>query len=197
LLNNARRLGAQVREQVKVQNVDLSSPSSVTVESVDADCNEYVHQADAIHDQLSSVPDGVNAKMVESYRQVTGADRFVHRMIRLFYNPHAVTWAEVGSERAIHRAHESAMAAGHFMLSGDFVENHEQYSKFFELLEDPKTFSRYKTLVLDRAEFQQLSCKTPWAVAFGRRLDRFTPETAAAELVPAEATSRVSLTQTT
>ena len=136
---------------------------------------------DAIHDQLSSQSSGdTNSKMIEAYRLVTGAYGFVHRMIRLFYNPHAITWAEVGAEGNIHRAHESAMAAGHFMLSGDFFENHERYSKFFELLEDPKNFVKYKKFILDRPQYQELSCHTPPVVAFGGRIDRFTPEIAAA-----------------
>jgi flavin-dependent dehydrogenase len=134
---------------------------------------------DALHDHLtSSSPSEPPAKMVEAYRLVTGAYGFVHRMIRLFYNPHAVTWAQVGAESAVHRAHESAMAAGHFMLSGDFFENHERYSKFFELLENPNRFWRYKEFIMDRDEYQELSCHTPWDVAFGGRLDQFVPETA-------------------
>jgi flavin-dependent dehydrogenase len=136
---------------------------------------------DAIHDQLvSGSPGGeANTKMVDAYRLVTGAYGFVHRMIRLFYNPHSITWAQVGAQGPVHRAHESAMAAGHFMLSGDFFENHERYSKFFELLESPDNFWRYKKFIMDRAEYQELSCHTPHAVAFGGRVDRFLPETAA------------------
>jgi flavin-dependent dehydrogenase len=132
--------------------------------------------SDALHDKLESKSEGVTDKMVEAYRLVTGAYGFVHRMIRLFYNPHAITWAQVGADVAVHRAHESAMAAGHFMLSGDFFENHERYSKFFELLESPDNFWKYKKVIMDRAEYQELSCHTPHEVAYGGRLDRFVPE---------------------
>jgi hypothetical protein len=88
-------------------------------------------------------------------------------MIRLFYNPHAITWAQVGVDGQVHKRHESAMAAGDFMLAGDFFENHERYNKFFRLLEDPEGFRRYKTVVIDRTGPADESCHTPWEVAFG------------------------------
>src|SRR5581483_7233335 len=50
--------------------------------------------AGALHTQLTTPLDGENPEMVEAYRQITGAYEFVHSMIRLFYNPHAITWAE-------------------------------------------------------------------------------------------------------
>lgn len=121
----------------------------------------------ALHEKFSRSIPGVNEEMVEAYRLVTGAYNFVHRMIRLFYNPHAVTWAEVGKDKAVHKAAESAMAAGHFMLSGDFFERHERYDKVFELLEDPKMFHRYAKYVLGRPTLSDVTCHTPWDVAFG------------------------------
>ena len=127
--------------------------------------------SDALDKQLTSdTPiEGEDPNMVEAYRLVTGAYGFVHRMIRLFYNPHAITWAEVGVDGQVHKRHESAMAAGHYMLSGDFFENHERYAKFFELLEDPKGFRRYKNLVIDREDFNEETCQTPHAIAFGEQ----------------------------
>jgi hypothetical protein len=124
----------------------------------------------AVKKQLGGTVAGAgtdNAPLVQAYEMVTGAYNFVHRMIRLFYNPHAITWAAVGSEHQIHKRHESAMAAGHFMLSGDFFENHSRYHKFFELLENPRSFKRYSRMVLDRSEFDDTTCRTPWEVAFG------------------------------
>src|SRR5205823_5295715 len=87
----------------------------------------------AIHKQLTEGLNGSNAEMERAYRQVTGAYNFVHRMIRLFYNPHAVTWAHAGADGLAHKAHESAMAAGHYMLSGDFFENYEKFDEFFKV----------------------------------------------------------------
>ena len=120
---------------------------------------------------LGDVANG-DRQMVEAYRQITGAYEFVHRMIRLFYNPHAITWAEVSSDGDVHRAHGSAMAAGHFMLSGDFFENNERYHKVFDLLENPKGFHRYANLVLSRDQFSETSCQVSWETAFGELVSR-------------------------
>jgi flavin-dependent dehydrogenase len=128
----------------------------------------------ALHTQLTTPTAGPHPDMVTAYAQVTGAYNFVHRMIRLFYNPHAVTWAELGSEGDVHRAHESAMATGHFMLSGDFFENHQKYERFFTLLEQPREFERYKKLVLDRHTRPESTCRVPFELAFGEMLARDT-----------------------
>lgn len=121
----------------------------------------------AIHAQLTQSLNGGNRELTRAYDQVTGAYSFVHRMIRLFYDPHAVTWAEVGSEGMAHREHESALAAGHFMLSGDFFENHERYNKVFELLENPRLFRRYQKMVVQQPKLIAPSCHTTWDLAFG------------------------------
>jgi Dehydrogenases (flavoproteins) len=128
--------------------------------------------AAAIHKQLIEGLNGVNDMMVNAYKQITGAYNFVHRMIRLFYNPHSVTWAQAGADGLAHKAHESAMAAGHYMLSGDFFENYEKFNAFFQILEDPKQFQRYKKLVIDRKEFNQPTCRSRWEEIFADMVER-------------------------
>jgi flavin-dependent dehydrogenase len=102
--------------------------------------------------QLAAPTEGDPPGIVKAYDHITGAYNFVHRMIRMFYNPHAITWAEAGAEGQLHKRVESAMAAGHYMLSGDFFENYEKYDGFFQMLENPDNFRRYKMLVIDRAD---------------------------------------------
>lgn len=127
--------------------------------------------APAIHAQLTGeARPGENALLASAYEHITGAYGFVHRMIRMFYDPHAVTWASVGAEGQIHKAHESALAAGHYMLSGDFFENYRKYDKFFELLEDPKSFDRYRRLVLDRSDLRAERCDASPEEVFGDML---------------------------
>lgn len=120
----------------------------------------------ALHKQLIGETNGENPHMAKAYELITGAYNFVHRMIRLFYNPHALTWAEVGADGETHRRHESAMAAGHYMLSGDFFENYSKYDDFFKALENSDNFRRYKKTVIDREDFQH-ECKTKWEDIFG------------------------------
>lgn len=121
--------------------------------------------------------ESADGRFADAYTRVTQAYEFVHRMIRLFYNPHAVTWAQVGDEGALHRAHESAMAAGHYMLSGGFFDDHDRFSRFFDLLEDPKGFHRYaKTVIAPRAN--PATCFTPREIAFGQQRDWDVPQLA-------------------
>lgn len=122
--------------------------------------------ADALHLQLTNKLEGENQAMSKAYDLVTGAYGFVHRMIRLFYNPHALTWAEAGADGQSHKQAETAMAAGHYMLAGDFFENHEKYSSMFEVLENPAQFRSYKKVVIDRPAFQT-GCQTKWEDVFG------------------------------
>ena len=61
------------------------------------------------------------------------------------------------------------MAAGHYMLSGDFFENYKKYDGFFEMLENPDSFRRYKMLVIDRADLN-VPCSGMTELAFDEML---------------------------
>jgi flavin-dependent dehydrogenase len=126
----------------------------------------------AIHKQLTGEIGASSEDMETAYKQVSGAYNFVHRMIRMFYNPHSVTWAQAGADGKTHKDHENAMAAGHYMLSGDFFENYEKFEDFFQILEDPKQFRRYKKVVIDRGEFVQPSCHSRWEEVFKDMVQR-------------------------
>jgi len=134
--------------------------------------------SDAVNHQLTNGVESENRMMVEAYEKVTGAYNFVHRMIRLFYNPHALTWAEAGADGQSHKRAETAMAAGHYMLAGDFFENFRKYDKLFETLENPRMFRLYKDTVIDRESFQT-PCNSKWEEVFGQIVEPVgTPETA-------------------
>jgi len=135
--------------------------------------------APAIHKQLTAEAGGANDAMETAYKQISGAYNFVHRMIKLFYNPHSLTWAQAGADGKAHKDHESAMAAGHYMLSGDFFENYQKFDSFFEILENPTHFRRYKKLVIDRDNFVQPSCESRWEEIFKDMVSRDVERTAA------------------
>jgi flavin-dependent dehydrogenase len=126
--------------------------------------------AAAVHEKLSKKLPGTTPQMQKAYDMVDGAYNFVHRMIKLFYNPHAITWAQAGSEGDVHRQHGSAMAAGHFMLSGDFFENYEKYNRFFTLLEDPHGFEMYKKTIMDRPTLNHETCFATFETVFSQML---------------------------
>ena len=64
------------------------------------------------------------------------------------------------------------MAAGHYMLSGDFFENYQKFDSFFKILEDPNHFRRYKKLVIDREDFVEPSCEARWDEVFKDMIGR-------------------------
>ncbi len=98
-----------------------------------------------------------------------GKDNYT--VFSLFYKPHALSWAEAGAAfkstfQVDHKRHEVAMAAGHYMLAGDFFENHQEYHKFLDMMENPRLFEGYKNLVIDRAEYQVDSCGVDRSIIF-------------------------------
>jgi flavin-dependent dehydrogenase len=122
---------------------------------------------DAIDAVLRSA-DSNPAPLEAAYETINGAYEFVHKLIKLFYNPHALTWAELGAREELHKRHEAAMAAGHYILAGDFFERHQRYVEFLDLLQNPRHFQKYQVNVIDRAEFRVESCRA-------RRTDVFPP----------------------
>jgi hypothetical protein len=135
--------------------------------------------APAIDKYLTGATNDAREAMELAYKQISGAYNFVHRMIKLFYDPHSLTWAQAGADGRTHKDHESAMAAGHYMLSGDFFENYEKFEGFFEVLENPNSFRRYKKLVIDREDFIQPTCQSRWEEVFRDMIERDQERTAA------------------
>lgn len=135
--------------------------------------------ADAVHASLGGGDPG-DAALEEAYAKIDGAYALVDKAIRLFYDPIAINFAELASAAdLIHRRHENAMAVGHFLLAGDFFENHERYYKFLDLLSDPEMLRIYRTAVIERPEFRAPTCDlTPVEV--------FPPMLAEHELLRAE-----------
>jgi flavin-dependent dehydrogenase len=136
----------------------------------------------ALETCLSDPTKDPTVELGEAYRKISGAYNFVHRMIRLFYNPHSLTWAQAGADGERHKDHESAMAAGHYMLSGDFFENYDKFDGFFQVLENPDNFRRYKKLVIDRDDFVKPSCSSKWEEVFRDMIQRDNERSA--ELAP-------------
>lgn len=104
--------------------------------------------------------------LAEAYRQIDGAYRLVGAAIGMFYDPVAVNFARLGTEEF--QARESMLALGHFLLAGDFFENHERYHRFLQGLRDPRLLKRYREEVIDRPEFQASSCALSAADIFPR-----------------------------
>lgn len=114
---------------------------------------------DALHKKFTSGNGDGDASLEDAYTQINGAYALVNKAIRMFYNPVAINWAQVGSAtQLIHHQHENALAIAHYLLAGDFFERHEEYSRVLDLLQDPQLVRRYKKYVIDRDDFHATSC---------------------------------------
>ena len=116
--------------------------------------------AAALDEKFTSDNPEDNAPLVEVYRRIAGAYDIVYRLISLFYDPHATSFAEAGIAFNQERQdHEEAMAAGHFILAGDFFEeDNAKYHEFLDTLADARKFDMYRNLVLKRREYHTSSC---------------------------------------
>ncbi|HUF39880.1 MAG TPA: NAD(P)/FAD-dependent oxidoreductase [Anaerolineales bacterium] len=97
-------------------------------------------------------------RLNDIYETVNGAYSLVKRLIEMYYNPHSITFAEVG-RAANQKEHEIAMAAGHYFLSGDFFENQARYQPLLDLLAKPRDFQRFKVAVIDRYDRPHEKCE--------------------------------------
>ena len=121
---------------------------------------------DAVDVRLSDGPEKGAAKMEEVYERIVGAYGLVDKLIRLFYTPEALNFAQLGSaEDAFdeHQHYENAIATYHYLIAGDFFEQHSRYSQFVDTLKEPTVFRRYKRYVIDRPAFSApaADCEVP------------------------------------
>ena len=99
-----------------------------------------------------------HSQLDDVYEMVDGAYNLVKSLIEMYYNPHSITFAEVG-EAGDQQEHEAAMAAGHYFLTGDFFENNAKYKPFLELLANPRDFSRFKETIIDKYDKREEKCE--------------------------------------
>ncbi len=125
--------------------------------------------AEAVDVRLSKgVVDGREA-FRDAYRSIVSAYNLIDKLIRLFYTPEAINFAQLsGAQDAFgdFQHYRNAMSVYHFLIAGDFFEKAEYYSTFVDSLRDEKVFRRYKKTVLDRPTLNTLSCDVPTEIAF-------------------------------
>jgi flavin-dependent dehydrogenase len=106
---------------------------------------------------------------VAAYDRVVSAYDVIDRLIRLFYTPEAINFAQLGSASDAFpdfEHYQNAIAVYHFLIGGDFFEVANKYRGFIETLRDPKMFAGFKNLVIDRPTLSATSCEIEHEVAF-------------------------------
>lgn len=106
--------------------------------------------------------------MKETDKHITGAYNLVEKFINIFYNSASLNLAEVSSmSESSHEKYETAFSLIHYLLAGDFFGRYETYSDFLDVLQDPKQFARWKSLVLSRPNLNEATCGANYNEIFG------------------------------
>lgn len=105
----------------------------------------------------------------EAYTSITGAYNLIDSLVRLFYTPGAINFAQLNTAGKAFEDfdhYRNAMSVYHFLIAGDFFERSSHYMGFVDTLRDDKMFRRYKKTVLDRPTLNTTTCDVPHDVAF-------------------------------
>lgn len=125
--------------------------------------------SDAVDVRLRKGVDEGERAFKEAYERITGAYDLIDKLIRLFYTPESINFAQLsaaGDAFDDFEHYRNAMSTYHFLISGDYFDRPAYYSEVVESLRDEKMFSRYKKTVLDRPALNTMSCDVPHEVAF-------------------------------
>jgi hypothetical protein len=116
--------------------------------------------------------------MTEKKKHIDGAYNLVEKFVNIYYDPTSFNLAELSSTSdSNYKGYETAFSLVHYLLAGDFFNNYEKYSGFLDMLRDPKQFSRWKNLVVDRPNLHETTCHTNWDEVFGAIDDELLKET--------------------
>lgn len=116
--------------------------------------------------------------MAEKKKHIDGAYDLVEKFINIYYDPESFNLAEIGSlSESNYKGFETAFSLVHYLLAGDFFNNYERYSGFLDMIRDPKQFSRWKSLVIDRPNLHEKTCGTTQEEIFGEIDDALVKST--------------------
>ncbi|HUG09060.1 MAG TPA: NAD(P)/FAD-dependent oxidoreductase [Acidimicrobiia bacterium] len=113
--------------------------------------------SEAVDIRLSKGVEAGAEAMTQTYDRIVGAYALVDKLIRLFYTPNVLNFAQLGSAADAFEDYDhyaNAIGLQHFLLAGDFFEQANKYSDFVDGLRDPRYFDMYQNLVMKRPSFQ-------------------------------------------
>jgi flavin-dependent dehydrogenase len=116
--------------------------------------------SEAIHKKLTLDNGAGEVALEEAYKKIEGAYKMVFKLISFFYSANVINFAQMESAaELIHERHQDAMSVGHFLLAGDFFERYEKYGRVVDSLHEPRLFTIYKKLIINRQQFKATSCQ--------------------------------------
>ncbi|MGZ4038862.1 MAG: NAD(P)/FAD-dependent oxidoreductase, partial [Bacteroidia bacterium] len=136
--------------------------------------------AEAIHTKWSEGETKGNEALKTAKTRIDGAYNLVEKFINIFYDPDSFNLAEVSSTSdSTFKNYERAFLLVHFLLAGDFFNKYETYSNFLDMLKSPKQFARWKSLVVNRTNHDELSCGASPEEIFGEIIQELVDESMA------------------
>ncbi|MGI8516311.1 MAG: NAD(P)/FAD-dependent oxidoreductase [Acidimicrobiia bacterium] len=131
-----------------------------------------------VHKRLTEGVEASEGDFSEAYERVVRAYDVIDKLIRLFYTPEAINFAQLGSAESSFEDfdhYQNAIAVYHFLIGGDFFESSNKYSGFIESLRDPKMFASFKKLIINRPSLSAQSCEVAHETAFHPGLLKHEP----------------------
>ena len=125
--------------------------------------------SDAVDLRLREGAEASQVAFKDAYESIVGAYDLIDKLIRLFYTPNAINFAQLATaDKAFEDFdhYRNAMSVYHFLIAGDFFDRPDFYDEFVESLREDRMFRRFKKTVLDRPTLNTLSCDVPRDVAF-------------------------------
>jgi len=134
--------------------------------------------ADAFDKKMKGGDMTDNTAIAEVYKNIDGAYDLMAKFIHYFYNAKALNLAELDSDNmnlGDHINHESSFKLMHYLLAGDFFEEHERYGEMIDMLQEPKHYLRFKNLSIDkRKDIHASSCGYETSDIYSKELiDKF------------------------
>jgi hypothetical protein len=81
--------------------------------------------------------------------KISGAVKVLEKFIRLFYSPHLLNFSTMGDVKRNmgFEKTENTYALFHFLLAGDFFEDHRKYSEFLDSMRNERMVEKFRHLI--------------------------------------------------
>lgn len=100
--------------------------------------------AGAVHVKLRLDDKAGDAMLAREYETIDGAYALIEKFIRLFYSPDVLNFAHV--DPATGTSFDKFLSAYnifHYLLAGDFFENHRKYAEFIDTIRSERGYNRF------------------------------------------------------
>lgn len=87
--------------------------------------------------------------LIDVYKNINGALQLIEKFVKIFYNRDVADFSQMGNPQELikHEKLESTYAVFHYLLAGNFFENHEKYSEFLDTMQDEKMLAKFQHLI--------------------------------------------------